>query len=362
MDTNGDQLTQVLEELRTLFRNRRRWLLFFGTGTSCALDPEFGMTALKNHLLKQADITSNTDFTPMIADLEKDKNLGLEQAMLKLPGSLSESSKNLLRKHVGNFVASVDMKHRDPILTKAEQWVGSGLVQKLFEGCPPRHPGLTIITSNYDMLIEYSCSVLGIRLATGFSGGILRKWDWKAVQDSLFLFSVDKRTRSVKSPLPRVELLKLHGSINRFRLNGIKYECDLWAAEVPGSDSVERELAVPGTLKYEQTVQTPDMEKRNRAIQEAEGFLIAGYGFQDEHLHESILSRVTTESCPLVVLTKQLDHDKIKTLRHTGDSVWILVSDQGDTLIYSPLAAEPIRISKTELWACNTFSETILGA
>jgi hypothetical protein len=298
----------------------------------------------------------------MIADLEKVKNLGLEQAMLKLPGSLSESSKILLRKHVGNFVASVDMKHRDPILTKAEQWVGGGLVQKLFEGCPPRHPGLTVITSNYDMLIEYSCATLGIRLVTGFFGGILRKWDWKAVQDSLFLFSVDKRKHSVKSPLPRVELLKPHGSINRFRLNGIKYECDLWAAEAPGSDSVERELAVPGTLKYEQTAQNPDMEKRNRAIGEAEGFLVAGYGFQDKHLHGLILNRVTAESCPLVVLTKQLDNDKIEMLRHTGDSVWVLVSDQDDTLIYPPLTVEPIRISKADLWACNTFSETILGA
>jgi hypothetical protein len=361
MDTNGDQLTQALEALQTLFRNHRRWLLFFGTGTSCALDPNFGMTALKDYLVKQADITSNPEFKSMIEILEKDQNPGLEQAMLELSGALSESSKNNLRKHVGNFVASVDMKHRDPILTKSEQWVGSGLVQKLFEGCPPRHPGLTVITSNYDMLIEYSCSVLGIRLVTGFSGGILREWNWDAVRDSLFLFSTDKRARSVKSPLPRIELLKPHGSINRFRLkDGIQYECDLWTVEAP--DTVTRELAVPGTLKYEQTVQNPDLEKRNKAIHETEGFLFAGYGFQDEHLHASILTRVAQDSCPLVVLTKQLDQDKIELLRHKGDSVWILVSDQSDTLLYPPLGVEPIRIPKTNLWACDTFSKTILGA
>jgi hypothetical protein len=361
MDTNRDQLPQALEELRILFRNRRRWLLFFGTGTSCALDPDFGMTALKDHLVKQADITSNTEFKPMIEYLEEDQNLGLEQAMLKLSGALSELSKSILRKHVGNFVASIDMKHRDRILTKSEKWVGSGLVQKLFEGCPPRHPGLTVITSNYDMLIEYSCSVLGIRLVTGFSGGILREWNWKAVQDSLFLFSTDRRARSVKSPLPRVELLKPHGSINRFRLkDGIQYECDLWTKKVP--DGVERELAVPGTLKYEQTAQNPDLGKQDGAIHEAEGFLFAGYGFQDIHLHDSILNRVAQDSCPLIVLTKQLDLGKIEMLRHKGDSVWILVSDQDDTLLYPPLATEPIRIPKTELWACDTFSKTILGA
>jgi hypothetical protein len=361
MDTNGDQVTRILEKLRTLFRDRRRWLLFFGTGTSCALDPDFGMTALRNELVQHTEITSNPDFTPMIEYLKNDQNLGLEQAMLNLSGALSESSKSILRKHVGNFVASIDIKHRDPILTKSEQWIGSGLVKKLFEGCPPRHPGLTVITSNYDMLIEYSCSVLGIRLVTGFSGGILKTWDWKAVQDSLFQFSTDKQGRSVKSPLPRVELLKPHGSINRFRLNdGIKCECDLWTAKVP--DTVTRELAVPGTLKYEEVAQNPDMEKQNGAIREAEGFLVAGYGFQDKHLHKPILDRVAHESCPLVVLTKQLDHDKIEMLRNKGDSIWVLVSDQGDTLLYPPSVAEPIRIPKTDLWACNTFSEKILGA
>jgi hypothetical protein len=319
------------------------------------------MTALKNHLVKHTDITSSDNFKSMIEDLENDPNLGLEQAMLNLSEALPEGSKNTLRKCVGNFVASVDLRHRDSILTESEQWVGSGLVQKLFKGCPPRHPGLTIITSNYDMLIEYSCSVLGIRLVTGFYGGILKKWDWEAVQDSLFRFSTDKRGRGVKSPLPRVELLKPHGSINRFRLNdGFKYECDLWTASVP--KTVERELAVPGTLKYEQAAQSPDLGNQNEAINGAVGFLVAGYGFQDEYLHALILARVNQDFCPLVVLTKQLDPDKIEMLRKKGDSVWILVSDQDDTLFYPPLPAEPIRIPKTDLWACDTFAKTILGA
>lgn len=37
---------KVLTGLLELFENNRRWLLFFGTGTSMTLDLRFGMEAL----------------------------------------------------------------------------------------------------------------------------------------------------------------------------------------------------------------------------------------------------------------------------------------------------------------------------
>ena len=58
------------------------------------------------------------------------------------------------------------------------------------------------------------------------------------------------RSTILTNSLPRIELFKVHGSINRFTMDGRQVECDLWTEGAP--DGVERDVAVPGDLKYEQ--------------------------------------------------------------------------------------------------------------
>jgi hypothetical protein len=69
---NATDKKAVLSGLLELFQNNRRWLLFFGTGTSCELDGDFGMEALKAHLRERFD--SEPFWMPVNAALTSGKS------------------------------------------------------------------------------------------------------------------------------------------------------------------------------------------------------------------------------------------------------------------------------------------------
>lgn len=355
----------VVSGLLELFQNNRRWLLFFGTGTSMALDRDFGMTALQEHLSEK--FANSPEWRSVDAALREGKSL--ELALATLPGDIPNESKSKFRKTIGDFVATVDRKHRDDVLFRKKTWIGSSLLTTLVERSPQLNPTLSVVTSNYDMLIEYACSALGVRWTTGFARGLVRSWDWDASQDRLVTLTGDRagtRSRPYYVPLPRVELFKVHGSINRFKHEGREIECDLWVKEPP--EGIERDIAVPGTLKFEQAAE--NMNTRNRAQQaqdQAQAFLVAGYGFADKHLHDRILDRVRREKCPLLVLTR--DPSVIASeLRGAGAPAWILTAQQLDdgkideskTTALIPGRPDAIVLDEP-LWKCDLFAKRILG-
>lgn len=365
---NKKEKKAILDGLIELFEQNRRWLLFFGTGTSCALDTRFGMSALQEHLGKQ--FATEPEWARVDAALEDGKTL--EQALDGTGASLSSSTKAKFRKVTGDYVASIDRQFRDRLLMRQAQWVGTSLLESLVGRLPPRNPRLSVITSNYDMLIEYACSSHRLRWTTGFVGGLTRTWSWEAAQDGLLQSRVDRsgaRGALVSDWLPRVELLKVHGSINRFTMDGQQVECDLWTEGAP--DGAERAVAVPGGQKYEQVaVNNMDtMSQSAHAQDEAQAFAVIGYGFNDPHLHQKILARVREQNCPLVVLTQDLDPTVIAELRRDGTRAWVLVAlrigtgkhDNSKTVVYRPGQADPFVMDDERLWSCDAFAEKILG-
>lgn len=326
------------------------------------------MHALQKHLSKV--FASEPEWKRVEAELRSGKTL--EQALEGTGASLAPATKAKFQKVTGDFVASIDRSYRDRLLTGQVQWVGTRLVRTLIGRLPPRNPRLSIITSNYDMLIEYACSAHGLRWTTGFVGGLLRTWDWEAAQDSMLKFRTDRegsRNGLLANRLPRVELFKVHGSINRFAMENRQVECDLWTENPP--DGVERELAVPGGLKFEQVV-TGNMDIMSHAAQaqvEAQAFLVVGYGFNDLHLHRKLLARVQERNCPLVVLTQDLDPTRITELRKDCEHVWVLAAprqdgggnDNSSTVVYMPGQASPVTLKDERLWDCDEFTAKILG-
>ena len=177
--------------------------------------------------------------------LEAGQNL--EQSLMGL--TLPARTSSLIRKEVGDHVAAIDGKHRDDVLMGRNRWVGEPLLNALGQRLPPANPRLPIVTSNYDMLIEYSCAKSGLRYTSGHVGGMIRTWNWQQAQADLTrLTSAGQTGKSAhaREPLPRVELYKVHGSINLFRHPKTSYplECDVWAEQPP--HEFERVVATPG--------------------------------------------------------------------------------------------------------------------
>jgi hypothetical protein len=363
---NKDEKKAILDGLIGLFGQNRRWVLFFGTGTSCALDNRFGMPALQGHL--STELAAEPEWARVEAELKAGKTL--EQALTGI--GLSQATKAMFRQVTGDFVASIDRIFRDDLLMGRKQWVGTRLLKTLVCRLPARNPRLSVITSNYDMLIEYACSVQRIRWTTGFVGGLTRVWNWEMAQDGLNQCQVSRagaRSIVLTNPLPRVELFKVHGSINRFTVDSQQVECDLWTYGVPAG--LERDVAVPGDLKYEQYA-VSNMDTVSHAVRvedEAPAFAVIGYGFNDPHLHQRILARVQKQDCPLVVMTLDLEEAEIARLREVGSRVWLLVasklpggeSDVSRTVVYMPGHVYPYVLDGEQLWVCDSFAERILG-
>lgn len=358
----------IFDGLLDLFQQNRRWLLFFGTGTSCELDQRFGMPALQEHLGRE--LATEPEWARVDAELKAGKTL--EQALDGTGAGLAPATKSKFRSVTGGFVADIDRHFRDRLLRREETWVGTRLLKALIGRLPPRNPRLSVVTSNYDMLIEYACSAHGLRWTTGFVGGLLRTWNWEAAQDSLLQSRVDRdgaRAALIANRLPRVELFKVHGSINRFTVGGHQVECDLWIDAPPAG--VERDLAVPGGQKYEQVAvnNMGTMSRVEQARNEVQAFMVAGYGFNDPYLHQEILSKVRERDCPLVVLTLDLDPALIAELRKSNALVWVLVAprlggggnDKSKTMVHMPGRPLPIVLDGERLWDCDVFAAKILG-
>jgi hypothetical protein len=365
MTTDNTEKKAILDGLMDLFSRNRRWLLFFGTGTSCALDPRFGMPALATHLEKE--LGDADDWAQVKEKLTA--GLSLEQALTEI--GLSQDTKTGIQRETGKFVADVDRSVRNDVLLGKEHWVGERIIKALTHRLPPRNPRLPVVTSNYDMLIEYACAAQGIRYTTGFLGEVIRVWNWEGVRDSLNQSRVSRngsRTMTLMDPLARIELFKVHGSINRFQRNNEQVECDLWIDEAP--NNCNRVIAAPGEQKYEQyagNIDTAALAKQ--AEREAMAFAVIGYGFNDDHLHQHILDRVQQQQCPLLVLTLDLDSAQIEKLQALGKGVWILIApklatgknDEACTAVYMPERKDPIILEGSQLWNCDFFAKEILG-
>jgi hypothetical protein len=358
----------ILDGLIELFSQNRRWLLFFGTGTSCARDKQLGMPKLAEHLL--AKLPPDAQGWPDVRS-RLEAGQSLEQSLTE--ATLLPTTKSLIQREVGDYVAGIDGKLRDDVLTGRKTWVGESLLNALGQRLPPVNPRLTVVTSNYDMLIEYSCARSGLRYTTGYVGEVIRAWNWQQAQDDLTRLSGAGQSGKLlraREPLPRIELYKVHGSINWFRDSNTssQLECDLWAEKAP--DGFERVVAAPGEQKFEAYANNMDVAVRARdAEARAMAFLMIGYGFNDAHLHGRICERVQRNDGTLLVMTRELDENRIAELRALGKRVWILTAGRDPsgntkdehTLVHCPLSESPMVIEDERLWSCDCFTKRILG-
>jgi NAD-dependent SIR2 family protein deacetylase len=368
---NDDKLKNIKESLLAVMRESRRWLLLVGTGVSVAMDTELGMPALARRLLSV--IPDNiAGWEPIAKRLEQGNDL--ETALTGI--NLTESLQNEIARHAAAFVAQKDAALRDDVLTgkKKKKWVGESLLQQLMRGLSPTWPRLPVVTPNYDMLIEYACSKANIPYITGYYGGIMRRQDWSKSREGLYRLNpvtVGGKRRDALTPIPCVELMKVHGSINLFRCNsdGTFIENDIWTASCPADYTPM--IAPPGDTKNQEVLNFHNrlFGEALQAIDKATAFFVIGYGFRDEHIHQKILERVRHHKCPLIVLT--LDPSaELNKLMTIGKDVWIITGIQNQTNGKTDRSGTRFANSKKELsgefaevalWQSDVFTKQILG-
>jgi hypothetical protein len=163
--------------------------------------------------------------------------------------------------------------------------------------------GVPVITTNYDRLLEIGAECAGLGADTMFVGrnvGILNE------RESTLSFCRDYRKASRRGELQliyrhRVVILKPHGSLDWFLLNGEPVCC-------PYPLDAPRLIITPGLNKYRTGYDRPfdlHRERANREIDKAARYLIIGYGFNDNHLETHLAAQLRSGK-PALVLTQTL--------------------------------------------------------
>jgi hypothetical protein len=158
-----------------------------------------------------------------------------------------------------------------------------------------RDPRLKVFTTNYDMCFETAASNLGMMVIDGFSYTRRRRFD-----GNYFNYDVVRRESDSHEFIEGVvQLYKLHGSVSWERENG-----DIIESGAPEPDRAV--LIYPAKGKYQQAFIQPHLELLSRFLESLRKpntcLIMAGFGFNDDHLSEPILSAIKSNPSLKIII------------------------------------------------------------
>jgi len=197
-----------------------------------------------------------------------------------------------------------------------------------------RDSRLKVFTTNYDTCFEKAASQQGVVVIDGFSFTKPRLYDPR-----FFDFDIVRRNSSIDSASNYLEgvfqLYKLHGSVNWERIT---------------SETIEEKEATakgvcmifPAKGKYQQSYIQPHLELMARYLASLREpntcLLVCGFGFNDEHLSEPLISAIKTNPYLKVIIAdnsaeKNIEENelnasdywkRLKALSNKGEDVWFV--------------------------------------
>lgn len=197
-----------------------------------------------------------------------------------------------------------------------------------------RDSRLKLFTTNYDLCFETAAGRLGLVAIDGFSFSQPRQFDPR-----FFHYDIVRRPftgEEVGTPLEGVfQIYKLHGSVNWSRKSENRIEVE------PNPSPEDACLIYPANGKYQQSYAQPHLELITHyfsALREPNTCLIvSGFGFNDDHLSEPILSAVQTNPHIRLIIVNPSAGDltaepklvsrywgKLFSFANKGEDVWFI--------------------------------------
>lgn len=170
-----------------------------------------------------------------------------------------------------------------------------------------RDPRLKVFTTNYDMCFETACSDLGMMVVDGFSYTRVRRFNGQ-----YFNFDVVNRATEELSFIQGViQLYKLHGSVSwEYK------DRDVYEVQEPAPESAC--LIYPAKGKYQQAFIQPHLELLSRYLeflrQPNACLVVSGFGFNDDHLSEPILSAIRSNPSLKLIVADYAAYDKVNSV------------------------------------------------
>lgn len=267
--------------------------------------------------------------------------------------------KVLLGIHLNNNVLNAVIKATWKLISEAdlqayEQFVLNGravpLVILMKHLLSTTNRKLSIVTTNYDRIAEYSASIAEAFICTGYAQNYIGHFSDKIHTNAL---------SNINGYKGQVNIWKVHGSLDWF--------------EAPNKENIQLPLrqnipqdykpliVTPGLSKYAETHNEPYrtiFTQADTEIQSANGYLCIGYGFNDVHVQPKLIQQL--KSKPIIVITKELT-PKTKEAIIDGDCKnYILMEESrgNHTKIYSSNQGEHT-IEGVSYWQLSEYIKLI---
>jgi len=313
-----------------------------------------GMGDLADHLLKELHNNTSTEWKNIRNDLQK--KIGLETALSNNPPG--ERLNNEIIQIVGRYISRKDKEVRNGYFNGHIVIPVERLINYF------RSETITIITPNYDCLVEYCCDRSKIPFYTGFVGYFRKTRDFERAEREIEYIDrsviVKGRRRLFPKTALHVKLFKVHGSIDWYEINN-KIVSDMSLADNDNFDN-KRLIIPPGYEKYSNAFHDPFIEfiqKANDSIRFGKSYLIIGYGFNDDPIEGTLVKRLREDEKPGIIITKELT-EKTMELLSDCPNLWGISQKNSSTVIYNR-EENHYEIPDIELWRIDEFINHVLG-
>lgn len=213
-----------------------------------------------------------------------------------------------IKKVIWNTIYSANEDALIRIINDSSEF--DGIKKMALKFCESHPQMLNIITTNYDLILEYTFAYNSINYTTGFIGHELSIFDTE-------LFNQKSKV---------VNIIKVHGSINWFDFGD-------GTAHLLSSPSISGQykpvFITPGKNKYQLAYHEPYRDLigfSDKTINDANAFLAVGFGFNDEHLTPKVKDK-TKKGCPIVLITKKITDSTRNELSNASKYILIEESD-----------------------------------
>ncbi|EEY90099.1 SIR2 family protein [Acinetobacter lwoffii] len=182
-----------------------------------------------------------------------------------------------------------------------------------------KDPRVKIFTTNYDTCFEDAAGLLGITVIDGFSFSMPRIYDARFFDMDIVRRNTTTSSANIHYLEGVYQLYKLHGSTNWSRDRASSYL-------IKQSENVNAEdscMIFPAKGKYQQSYIQPHLEliaRFSQSLREPNTCLIiTGFGFNDDHLSEPILSAILSNPhLKVIIVSPSIENDFSKNPAETS--------------------------------------------
>lgn len=338
-------------------RLRKQLVVIVGTGSSMAVDYDFGMNSLETHLKKEIpiQIKKNDKALTEWKKVSHNRKHGHDFEN-SLNGISSQFLLNRIISETGKYVAYINNKN----LSKINQ--GNIPIKSLFERLKQTfsyvNPSIDIITPNYDLIIENALSQCNLDYNDGFFGGLQKGFDWSESEQQFIRIERENKTNKVYSRIkPHFKLHKVHGSLNYFVDNDFVVRNDS-LAYFDKTLNLERFIITPGDTKHKRIVENRQFYREmDSAIDKAQTYLFIGYGFNDLDIDKKICQNIKNSNRKAIIVTKDLTGNAPQIIIDNPNIIAIADNNCGGSIIKYDNSELNV---KSTIWQIDVFANEIL--